>query len=137
MIQPNMIMYVNLSFSLSWHLFFIILQACFTSCMQTILKCMHATDREIKALRDMAKKLDGEKKPSPQKTVTFGESNVLLTVTEYFSCFNLEFDLTKSKSLSTSSADAKIKLNLKSDNASNLGKRIPLAKYATNTVPVA
>lgn len=90
--------------------------------MQTILKCMHATDKEIKTLQEMAKKLDAEKKQSPQKTVTFGESNVLLTVTDYFSCFNLEFDFTKSKCSSTSSADAKIKLNLKSDNASNLGK---------------
>ncbi len=93
---------------------------------------MHATGREIKALQEMAKKLDSDKKQSPQKTVTFGESNVLLTVTEYFSCFNLEFDLTKSKSLSTSSTDSKIKLNLKSDNASNLGKSTLMAKYTYN-----
>lgn len=87
---------------------------------QTILKCMHSTGKEIKSLQDMAKKADSDKKS--EKGVTFKESDALIAINEFFSCFSLEFDLSKSKAATSAGAEAKVKLNFKSEHISTLGK---------------
>lgn len=82
---------------------------------------MHTTEKETKTLQEMASRAGDSKKGTPQKTVKFEDADVPLSINDFFSCFNLEFDLSKVKSPSAGSGDSRIKLNLKSESISNLG----------------
>ncbi|ODN02339.1 Rab3 GTPase-activating protein non-catalytic subunit [Orchesella cincta] len=89
--------------------------------VQTVLKCMHATNKEMKSLQDMADRADADKKLI-SKTVSFKEPNSALSINEFFSCLLLEFEPSKTRTSSSSGTANSVKLNLKSENISNLGK---------------
>jgi len=79
---------------------------------------MHATNKEMKSLQEMADKADADRKLT-QKIVSFKELDSTLTINEFFSCLLLEFE--PSKTRASSGTASSVKLNMKSENITNLG----------------
>jgi len=80
------------------------------------LLCLHATQKEIKLIKDIANKDVFNK--STSKGVSFADESQFLPVHQFMTAFNVEYDSTKIKGHSTT----KLGLNSKSDNLDKLGK---------------
>lgn len=81
---------------------------------------MHATAKEVKSLQDMADRADTDKQLTSHKSVTFQDSSTNLSITDYFSCFLLEFEV--SKRSTSALGKSGVKLNMKSESITSLGK---------------
>lgn len=104
-------------------------------CFQTVLLCMHTTDKEIKLIKDIANKELFNK--TSAKTVSFKDDDEFISLNEFFTSLNIEFDPSKVKS-ATSSTDSKLRLNTKSDNLPKLGRStatdLSLHNYSTSII---
>ncbi len=83
--------------------------------------CLHATDKEVKLVKDMANKELFNKQSPTTKGVSFADEKKLINVNDFLSLFRIEYDPAKIK-LAAMSNENKLQLNLKNDNLQNLGK---------------
>lgn len=81
--------------------------------------CLHATQKEIKLVKDMANK-ELFNKSSPTKGVSFADEKQTLSVNDFLSLFLIEYDPAKIR-LAAMSNESKLQLNLQSDNLPNFG----------------
>ncbi|CAG7818474.1 unnamed protein product [Allacma fusca] len=82
----------------------------------TILRCLHATGKEMRALQDMAEINCARK----SKLVKFADEDGIISLNDFLAAISIEFDANKIKATS----DTHVKLNHKSDLLQSLGSLV-------------
>jgi len=91
--------------------------------MQSLLYCLHASEKEMLFLEKMAKD-ELECKSPKSKSVTFESDSSAWSLNEFFACFAIEFDPNKIKASNTAVVHSSVvAVNFKSDGMDKLGRR--------------